>query len=124
MISSKSINNGSEEVVELILPNVTPQNRIYNRSTGYIQAEITAILADTSIAVTDEGVSNASTNWDGSLPALKDEPNELPYIARNLTWHDPFYENSHDINDIIMAFDIDRTKYDYFCGLLFWQFLL
>ena len=46
----------------------------------------------------------------------------IPEIARNLTWRDSFYEGSVDRDDIIVAFDIDRTIYDVnFChpGLLF-----
>jgi hypothetical protein len=117
MISAEKMNNCSEETIELLAQNVIPQNLVDNGSAGYIKAEITAVLnnaTENPTLLTIDDACDVLTTKDTSLQMLKDDPNELPYIARNLTWHDPFYENSHDVDDIIMAFDIDRTKYDTF----------
>ena len=61
-----------------------------------------ADTAETPLIVSVDGASSGTH-----------DPNELPYIARHTALrHDSFYNNSNDVNDIVMAFDIDRTKYD------------
>ena len=116
-MKSSNSSNGSEEVIDLLSHNVIPHNQTDDGNAGYIKAEVTAVLADTtttpSILATDAAYATATTQ-DGLLQVANDDPFELPPIARDLTWNDSFYENNDSMNDIIMAFDIDRTKYDTF----------
>lgn len=93
-------NNGSEEVIELLSQDVITHNHMDDENVGFIKAEVASVLSDTS-----EIVNTTTTQHDSD---------DLPEILRNTSWHDPFYESSHDRNDIVMAFDIDRTKYDRF----------
>jgi hypothetical protein len=107
----------SEEVIDLFSQSVTPQALTDNESADDVKAEITAVLVGTTESTTIlnvDGVYDVLASQNDSSQGWKDDPNELPSIARNLTWHDPFYENRTDVNDIIMTFDIDRRKYDTF----------
>ena len=84
-------NNGSEEVIELLSQNVITHNDMEDDNVGFIKAEVTSVLADTSEIV------NTTTQQDSD---------DLPEIFRtSMSWHDPFYESSNNRNDIIMAFD-------------------
>jgi hypothetical protein len=94
----KFTKNGSEEVIELS-QNVITHNHLEDERVGFIKAEVTSVLTDTSEIVNT---------------IMQQDSNDLPDIVRNMSWHDPFYESSNNGNDIIMAFDIDRTKYDRF----------
>jgi hypothetical protein len=110
-------NNGHEKVIELMSQNVIPQNHLdHNENANYIKAaDVAAVLA--------AEITEAPTiqMMDGAVDtSTLHDSNELPNIARHLTWHDAFYENSTDIDDIIVAFDIDRTKYDIY-DKLFWS---
>lgn len=106
-------NNGHEKVIELMSQNVIPQNHLdhnENANYRYIKAaDVIAVLAAESTEAPTiqmmDGAVDTSTLHDS---------NEFSNILRNLTWHDAFYENSNDMDEIIVAFDIDRTKYDKF----------
>ena len=114
-MKSNNNNIGSEEVVELIPPRAIPHIQMGRDRESFIMAEVTSVLADTTEAASIQnisGIGDTLTSTDGLLHSTTHESNDLPEIARNLSWYDTFYESSKDKNDIIMAFDLDRKKYD------------
>ncbi len=114
-MKSNNNNIGSEEVIELIPSRAIPHNQMGRENESFIMAEVTSVLADTTVNASIQninGTGDTLTSTDGLLHSTTHESNDLPEIARNLSWHDTFYESSKDKNDIIMAFDFDRYKYD------------
>ena len=113
----KGMSSGSEEMVELMSYESIPNNQLGHENENFIIAEeVTSVPID---ATTTNTIPNGTddvteTLTDGLLHTTNHDSNELPEIARNLSWDDPFYESSNDRNDIIMAFDFDRQKYDQF----------
>ena len=115
--NNKGMSSGSEEMVELMSYESIPNNQLGHENENFIIAEeVTSVPID---ATTTNTIPNGTddvteTSTDGVLHTTNHDSNELPEIARNLSWDDPFYESSNDRNDIIMAFDFDRQKYDQF----------
>ena len=84
-----------------------------------------SIIQATKVVVTDDNDDDDDDAVATTIATLSRRRTasdySIPEIARNLTWRDSFYEGSVDRDDIIVAFDIDRTMYDFnFChpGLL------
>jgi hypothetical protein len=134
--SSSSSNIGFEEDVELLSLTVVT----LECSPLSIDRPATTNEARQGFVATAEMVLEASTEnqldsmfltkptfTGASAPLLyrsKCHPDDIPVVARNLTWEDPLYEESDSTNEIIAAFDIDRTLYDRSTLKLFQWFIL
>ena len=65
----------------------------------------------------DDVVSDA----EGMITVIyraKCDPIEIPRIAHNVTWYDPFYEKNGDMDTIIAAFDIDHKCFGWYAHSL------
>ena len=86
-------------------------------------------VATTDDTTTSHATTSTNTNTihyggtDGPVEAeelmlyrSKCHIDDIPNVARGMTWNDPFYEGNNDPGecapDIIAAFDIDRTLFD------------
>ena len=106
-VNNNSTNNNYEPDVEFAPTSCT------TRSGTYV-----------AIGTADDTHDTSSIHYSTSHPVVAEELtvyrskchiDDIPEIARGLTWNDPFYDSIDQIctsTDIIAAFDIDRTLFD------------